>query len=135
MQYRILSHTYTPANFLYAYFAMKLPYLLTFSAPDNHFFDFCYYELDFFPQIFFKSSYTMCTIWGLAFFTQRHVWELIRVFHVSVVISFYCWVVFHCLGTPQFVFLFTRLLDIGLFRIGRFYIRAQAFCRHRFYFF
>lgn len=56
MQYRILSHTYTPANFLYAYFAMKLPYLLTFSAPDNHFFDFCYYELDFFPQIFFQKQ-------------------------------------------------------------------------------
>lgn len=64
MQYRIFSHTYTPANFLYAYFAIKLLYLLTFSAPDNHFFDFCYYQLDFFPPDFFSNAIIQCVPFG-----------------------------------------------------------------------
>lgn len=64
MQYRIFSHTYTPANFLYAYFAIKLLYLLTFSAPDNHFFDFCYYQLDFFSPDFFSNAIIQCVPFG-----------------------------------------------------------------------
>ena len=55
-------------------------------------------------RMFYKSNHIVCNLFGLAFFTQNSSLES----HPSYcmrrwIVPFYCWVVFHGMDVPQFI--------------------------------
>lgn len=105
-----------PSNILLFPFAVNsLPSPL---ASVNHWSSFCHYILAF-SGITHKRTHTSGTPLCLASFDEHDIMEILHVvLYFSSLFLFFCWVVFHWMDIPQFIYLFIRfkifLLFLGL---------------------
>lgn len=90
------------------HFFSKSPH---FSLPRQYWFCFLW------PYISFVSPYTwnhtVCILLYQAYFTPYNIFRFIH-FVLYIVVSFNCWVVFHCIYTQLFVYPFPCWWTVGL---------------------
>lgn len=77
-------------------------------APSHHFSTFCHYRL----VLPIVEGHINGIIWCIAsavciLLLKIMSWESSMLLHISVAHSFFCWVEFHCMDVPQFVYSLT----------------------------
>lgn len=96
-------------------------YLSLLPGPENCWFGFCFFRFAF-SIMCYKWIRTVCSLSDLASLIQNNTSEIHLCFYMyQDFIFFYCWVVFHCVDKPQFVYLLTNWWTFGLFLVSGYY--------------